>query len=85
MSQHASWLDDERQAAGACPACGAPEAMPIVYGMPMREDYERLGDRVIFAGCCVPAEPARFRCTVCGTQWGAWPAEEPAGSAFDDP
>lgn len=80
-----AWVDEERRAAGACPACGSADVLPIVYGMPLRDDHERLGDKVVFAGCCVPVEAPRLTCRRCGNHWGRWPDQDPdeLRSAFD--
>ncbi len=65
-----SWIDAEREAAGACPVCASRDVLPIVYGHPMPGEYKRLADRVDFAGCVVPPDPPRFRCGRCGATWG---------------
>ncbi len=82
--------DDElaavRQEAGPCPACGADAALPIVYGMVLPDEHERLAGRAVFAGCCVPYDAPRFACGQCDRTWGvrpepqlvAWPSERRA-------
>lgn len=78
-----SWVDTEVAAAGPCPSCCARAAVPIVYGMP-DSSYDRLQDRVEFAGCLVPEEPERFRRGRCGARWGRYErAPEELGSPFD--
>ena len=62
-----------RRVAGPCPACGADAALPIVYGLPDPDAYDRLADRVLFAGCCMPQDAPRFTCSRCSTTWGAPP------------
>ena len=66
-----SWVAQARRGAGACPSCGAEDALPIVYGMPVYSDVERLDGQVVFAGCVVPSEPARWSCGRCGWAWGS--------------
>jgi hypothetical protein len=84
-----SWVDDERRAAGDYPQCGSAAPMPIVFGMPILEDYERLSGQVVFAGCCPPPLAPRFSCPRCGNEWGTWPPPEwsdvPAESPSDEP
>jgi hypothetical protein len=63
------WVVQARREAGACP-CGAHEALPGVYGMPVYSDVERLDGQVVFAGCVIPSEPARWACGRCGETWG---------------
>lgn len=46
------------------------EALPIVYGMPDADSYDRLQGQVVFAGCCVPEEPPELRCRQCSVEWG---------------
>ena len=70
MDDDESWILAARADAGPCPRCGGGTALPILYGMPMQDDYERLSGRVVFAGCIVPEEPARFACSRCGQEWG---------------
>jgi hypothetical protein len=36
----------------------------------MADDEKRLGDTVVFAGCCIPTERERFQCGTCGNGWG---------------
>ena len=82
-----SWVEEARAEAGACPSCGASQAMPIVYGMPVSDDYWRLQGQVVFAGCCIPAAPTAYACGVCKAEWGQIPAPEftePEASPFDD-
>ncbi len=59
-----------RREAGPCPACGAAAALPIVYGLPVADAYERLADHVVFAGCCLPYDAPQFSCSRCSTTWG---------------
>ncbi len=69
-----------------CPACGAGTVLPIVYGMPMPDDVERLKGQVVFAGCCIPDPAHAFMCTTCRHSWGSiFRGEpEPSGSPFDE-
>lgn len=72
-----------RRKADLCPACGADAALPIVYGLPLPDAYERSAGRVVFAGCCVPYDAPLFACAQCDERWGvqpepqlvAWPSE----------
>jgi hypothetical protein len=54
-----------------CPACGAREVVPIVYGYPGREllaDAE--AGRVVLGGCILRAGSPTRSCNACGHQWG---------------
>ena len=64
---------DVRALAGPCPACRSDTARPVSYGMPDPEAFERLSDRVVFAGCLVPEVAHPYACAVCGARWGAGP------------
>lgn len=80
-----AWIQAEKAAAGPCPACGSDTAQPILYGMPMPEDFQRLQGTVEFAGCLVPEHPARFSCSRCRTTWGraVWLNDDPAQAVGD--
>ena len=69
---HDAWVDEAVAEAGPCPACGATAAKPILWGYPAEEDVQRLGDSVVWGGCCLPPEPAAFACSVCGEEYGVW-------------
>ncbi len=71
------WFEDVRRDAGRCPFCGSDSALPIMYGMPLADDYERLQGDVVFAGCLVSADPPRFSCGECRFSWGRSVAGEP--------
>ena len=53
-----------------CPKCGAPDALPIVRGLPTEElfELERQG-RVALGGCVVGDHDPEFRCRQCGEEW----------------
>ena len=63
-------FEDVRQAAGPCPACGATAAKPMLWGYPSEEDFERFGDSVGWGGCCIPPQPAAYKCGECGEEYG---------------
>lgn len=55
-----------------CPRCGAPEALPVVWGLPGPElaEQERQG-KLILGGCLVAGDgsDARWQCKSCGSRW----------------
>ena len=51
-----------------CPECGAP-VYEIMYGMPrMTEEqyYKKFHKHVIFGGCCIFEDSAKWKCSSCG-------------------
>jgi hypothetical protein len=59
-----------------CPACGASDATPIVYGYPDQElaEAERRGE-IVLGGCVIGPESPEFECRACGVPlpWTADP------------
>jgi hypothetical protein len=49
-----------------CPKCGSSEYIPIVYGLPSLEGFEksRRGE-IILGGCCVGPDSKRRVCKKC--------------------
>lgn len=86
MDDDDSWVDEARLDAGPCPSCGAAAALPIVYGMPAYDFYERLQGKVVFAGCCTSDSDPLYRCAACSATWGrrTYADIEPVGSPFDE-
>jgi hypothetical protein len=54
-----------------CPSCGAGTVVPILYGRPSPETFERarLGE-VALGGCCVDRNSPKWRCRGCGHEFG---------------
>lgn len=63
-------LEQVRITAGPCPSCGCSVAKPIFWGYPDPMEYDRLGDRVSWGGCCLPDEPKAYVCGSCGEEYG---------------
>ena len=61
----------EQQNKDKCPKCGSSNYIPIVYGYPTSEAFEK-ADRgeLILAGCCIfePNPPSK-RCKNCGCEY----------------
>jgi len=53
-----------------CPTCGSTSSKPIVWGYPSADDFEQLGESVVFGGCCLPERPAAYQCARCGDEFG---------------
>lgn len=55
-----------------CPACRKKEGVPVLYGFPSKDDFER-NERgeVILAGCVVDAECADQQCRSCSHSWSS--------------
>jgi hypothetical protein len=50
-----------------CPACGATDVVPIVYGYPSPElTAESLRGEVVLGGCLVGEESPEYECRACG-------------------
>ncbi|CCG04353.1 Conserved protein of unknown function [Blastococcus saxobsidens DD2] len=56
-----------------CPECGKEDSVPVVYGMPVGDDFEQAERGVVALGGCVmmPGETADFVCRSCGLEWGS--------------
>ena len=56
-----------------CPACGSPMRIPVVWGMPGPEDFERAeAGEFALGGCCVPPDFGMvdyWVCRACGHQY----------------
>jgi hypothetical protein len=52
-----------------CPACGEREGVPLVWGLPGPDEFER--DDVSFGGCFLPPDPPTTSCRACGHEWGS--------------
>jgi hypothetical protein len=51
-----------------CPSCGSKEIIPIVYGLPSPEDFERAArGEIELGGCCIV--PVNRRCRSCNYMW----------------
>jgi hypothetical protein len=55
-----------------CAACGASDVIPIVYGLPGPEMWEkRERGEIELGGCCVgPGDDPVWRCSACGEAFG---------------
>lgn len=50
-----------------CPRCGAVQALPIIWGMPVGDP----GSDVVVGGCVLPDGPVPdWECRGCGTRFG---------------
>ena len=60
-----------RESGSACPTCGSQDRVPILYGLPTQEASER-ADRgeILLGGCIFDDRDPRWKCRVCGTEWG---------------
>ena len=57
--------------ANNCPHCGSENYIPILYGYPTHEAFEK-ADRgeLILAGCCIyESNPPNKKCKNCGTSY----------------
>ena len=63
------WAQEERPP--ACPWCGSPDTIPIIYGYPSPA-LERQAHReeVELGGCIVDPRFPRWRCRKCSATWG---------------
>jgi hypothetical protein len=51
-----------------CPACGSADVVPILYGMPTAEMFEKAEAGLIaLGGCCVSLDGPCWRCVSCNT------------------
>ena len=77
-------------APGACPRCAAEAVIPVVWGMPTPDDFDRAerGDFTL-GGCCVPddlGKAAYWACGRCGHQFSVAPLENrsPIGRLLEE-
>ena len=58
-----------------CPWCGAPQVVPIVYGLLLGEAFER-AERGEFAmgGCMVGGDSPLWQCQACQHEFGSFGA-----------
>ena len=62
-----------------CPACGAADPVPIVYGLPGLDLFEAAErGEVVLGGCLVGSESPEFECRGCGL---ALPWVDPVAAA----
>lgn len=55
----------------ACPACAKREGVPLIFGFPHEEDFERQKrGEVILAGCVVDSD-SDMQCRSCDFQWSS--------------
>jgi hypothetical protein len=53
-----------------CPKCGANNSIPIIYGLPAPELFEKAeAKKVKLGGCCVEANSPQFFCKECNNEW----------------
>lgn len=56
---------------GPCPACGAVDAVPILYGLPTVDMGEAAGrGELVLGGCTVTGADPQWACRRCETRWG---------------
>ena len=53
-----------------CPACGEPEPLPILYGYPTIESFEKAErGEIALGGCLVWEDQPNWHCTACGHEF----------------
>ena len=73
-----------------CPACGSLERIPVVWGMPNPEDFERAeAGEFALGGCCVPPDFGTvdyWACRECGQQFPVRPLvnDSPVGRLLEE-
>lgn len=73
-----------------CPTCGDSERIPVVWGMPSPEDFERAeAGEFALGGCCVPADFGQvpyWACRACGHQYPVHPLgnDSPVGRLLEE-
>jgi len=54
-----------------CPKCGGENTVPICYGLPMYETYEKeQKGELVLGGCCVSDDSPSWYCKDCKNSWG---------------
>ena len=54
-----------------CPKCGSKNTVPIIYGLPSLDLYEKEQKReILLGGCCVTSDAPCCYCKDCGNRWG---------------
>ena len=54
-----------------CPKCGGENTVPICYGLPMYETYEKeQKGELVLGGCCVSSDSPSWYCKDCKNRWG---------------
>jgi len=54
-----------------CPKCGGENTVPICYGLPMYETYEKeQKGELVLGGCCVSGDSPSWYCKDCKNSWG---------------
>jgi len=77
-------------APSACPQCAAVTILPVVWGMPAPDDFERAGrGEFALGGCCVPDDletAAYWACAGCGYQFAVVPLDNdsPIGRLLEE-
>ncbi len=55
-----------------CPACGAEQVVPILYGLPTLEAFEQAQrGELELGGCCVTFNAPIWHCKACAHRWHA--------------
>ena len=73
-----------------CPGCGGVERIPVVWGMPGPEDFERAeAGEFALGGCCVPPDFGTvdyWACRECGHQFPVRPLvnDSPVGRLLEE-
>ena len=73
-----------------CPACGSSARIPVVWGMPGPEDFERAeAGEFALGGCCVPPDFGTvdyWACRECGRQFPVRPLvnDSPVGRLLEE-
>ena len=68
MSQMAPM--DEKHTKGTCPKCGAPGAVPVVFGLPTDEAGRAAeAGEVVLGGRVVTPRMPDTHCRSCGHEW----------------
>lgn len=61
-----SYLDRKEN----CPKCAARTGVPILYGMPSPEMFERLErGEIVAGGCVIEKDAPEWACQACGFRW----------------
>ena len=64
---------EENSKCPKCPKCGSNDIVPIVYGMPSDELFEKEGvHEVLLGGCLVNEDSPCWHCKSCQNNWGKY-------------
>jgi hypothetical protein len=60
-----------RKPTRTCPVCASADVVPIVWGLPNEEDFEKAeAGEFALGGCCVGPDDPQWHCKACGKDFG---------------